>query len=279
MVYVNRKNIKTTRPSIKLDHTKLGPYKITKKLGPVTFELAIPAGMNIHPVFHKSLLEKAPPNATPGPVLIDQETQEPLYDVEDIVGWDPKTRRYLIKWLGYDPVENTWEPRANINPTMIKKYHQKEKPKPMKIVEYDPCAFGMGNYRIYTEPDQPEQWLRYEEVPETDRRRFHGLDTSPAAAKRCHQKTRRIATLTEERTLHTTRCANGWWYLWRVEGGHRWVLGVSSDKDTYEPWGNWQDRQSQFWPKRTVTVAMDRWHPEEGKGDPPSYEQSQSTRW
>lgn len=72
-VYILRKNIKTQRPSDKLDHTKIGPYKIKKKLGPVTFEIELPKGMNIHPVFHKSLLGKAPRNAKPGPVLIHEE--------------------------------------------------------------------------------------------------------------------------------------------------------------------------------------------------------------
>jgi hypothetical protein len=30
MVYLNRKNIKTTRPALKLDWKKLGPFKITE---------------------------------------------------------------------------------------------------------------------------------------------------------------------------------------------------------------------------------------------------------
>merc|ERR1711977_316759 len=90
-VYIIRKNIKTQRPSDKLDHTKIGPYRIKRKLGPVTFELELPEGLNIYPVFHKSLLEKAPPNAKPGPVLVHEETQQPIYDVERVV--DSKTRK------------------------------------------------------------------------------------------------------------------------------------------------------------------------------------------
>ena len=73
-VYILRKNIKTIRPLGKLDHTKIGPYKIKRKLGPVTFEMELPAGMNIHPVFHKSLLEKAPPGAKPALIVIHEET-------------------------------------------------------------------------------------------------------------------------------------------------------------------------------------------------------------
>jgi hypothetical protein len=41
-VYLLRKNIKTKRPSTKLDHTKLGPYKIRKVLGLLTYELELP---------------------------------------------------------------------------------------------------------------------------------------------------------------------------------------------------------------------------------------------
>ena len=52
MVYLLRKHIKIKRPSSKLDHTKLGPYRIKEKLGPVTYRLEIPKGIRIHPVFY-----------------------------------------------------------------------------------------------------------------------------------------------------------------------------------------------------------------------------------
>ena len=125
-VYIIRKNIKTQRPSDKLDHTKIGPYRIKRKLGPVTFKLELPKGLNIYPVFHKSLLEKAPPNAKPGPVLVHEETQQPIYDVERVV--DSKTRKrqryYLVKWLGYGEEENTWEPEEHLTQELVRKYHR-----------------------------------------------------------------------------------------------------------------------------------------------------------
>jgi len=86
MVYLLRKNIKTKRPSNKLDHTKLGPFRIEKKLGPVTYRLEMPEGMRIHPVFHVALLEPAPKNARPGPIHLDEETQEPYYEADQIMG-------------------------------------------------------------------------------------------------------------------------------------------------------------------------------------------------
>jgi hypothetical protein len=130
MVYINTKNIKTQRPNKKLDHTRMGPYKIKKMLGPVSYEIQLPEGMNIHSVFHKSLLEKAPPGARPGPVLIDTETQEPLYDVERILRHKREKggTRYLVKWLGYPESENTWEPTKNLPPEMLRQYHQHQTP-------------------------------------------------------------------------------------------------------------------------------------------------------
>ena len=57
MVYLLRKNIKTKRLNDKLDYTKLEPFRIEKKFGPVTFRLIIFKGMRIHLIFHISLLE------------------------------------------------------------------------------------------------------------------------------------------------------------------------------------------------------------------------------
>jgi RNase H-like domain found in reverse transcriptase/Reverse transcriptase (RNA-dependent DNA polymerase)/Integrase zinc binding domain/Chromo (CHRromatin Organisation MOdifier) domain/Retroviral aspartyl protease len=126
MVYLLRKHIKTKRPSDKLDHTKLGPYKIKKKLGPVTFELDVPEGMRIHPLFHISLLEPAPRNARPGPTEIDEETQTPYYEVDKIIGYRLVSNKphYLIHWKGYQHSEDTWEPEEHLTPDLVKEYHQ-----------------------------------------------------------------------------------------------------------------------------------------------------------
>jgi len=97
-VYLLRKNIKTQRPSSKLDHVKLGPFKIRKQISSVNYELDLPTGMQIHPVFHVSLLEPASPE-TPlqvKPTLIepgDQGEYEPeqILDLGKHLGtiWTP----------------------------------------------------------------------------------------------------------------------------------------------------------------------------------------------
>jgi hypothetical protein len=56
-VYLIRRNIQTKQPSIKLDHKKLGLFKIKKIIRPINYKLVLPKTINIHPVFHISLLE------------------------------------------------------------------------------------------------------------------------------------------------------------------------------------------------------------------------------
>lgn len=116
-VYLRTKNLKTTRPKHKLDHTKIGPFVIQQKLGPVTYKLKLPPQMKMHPVFHISLLERAhtkeyerpPPEISP-------ESQQPEYEPEAILNHRTHyhKKQYLIKWRGYPNSENTWEPEAHV---------------------------------------------------------------------------------------------------------------------------------------------------------------------
>ena len=58
-MYLLRRNIKSDKPSKKLDAVKLGPFLIQEKIGPVTFKLRLPKAIRIHLVFYISLLELA----------------------------------------------------------------------------------------------------------------------------------------------------------------------------------------------------------------------------
>ena len=57
IAYLLRRNIKTKRPSDKLDYKKLGLFKIKKKLEPVIYKLELLREIKIHLVFYIALLE------------------------------------------------------------------------------------------------------------------------------------------------------------------------------------------------------------------------------
>jgi hypothetical protein len=128
-VYLLRKNIQTKRPSDKLDHKKLGPFRIEEVKGPVNFKLALPKTMKIHPVFHISLLEPAPTGAPPAPITeIQPVNPEAEYEVRAILDCQYKHGkiRYLISWRGYPQSEDSWEPRSNLRcEEMLEDFHQK----------------------------------------------------------------------------------------------------------------------------------------------------------
>jgi len=139
LVFLDRRNIKTIRPSRKLDDKKLGPFKVLRQINPVAFELKLPTTMKIHPVFHVSLLEPKTKDtiqqmstpAPPPPIEIDQDLE---YEVESIL--DSKISRkklfYLVHWKGYDTTENSWEPTQNLlnSQELINDFHNKHPQRP-----------------------------------------------------------------------------------------------------------------------------------------------------
>ncbi len=131
-VYLLRKNIATTRPSNKLDHTKMGPFRIDKVKGPVNYQLQLPPRMKIHPVFHVSLLEPADPSTPLMTGIPENYLQDPNseYEIQKILDDDTidGQRHYLIKWKGFNTSENTWEPPEHLThcQDLIRQYHRKK---------------------------------------------------------------------------------------------------------------------------------------------------------
>ena len=119
--------------SAKLMPKYLGPFTISRKINQVAYELDLPPCMKIHNVFHVSLLNTYRSDGSvhppPPPTLVDGELE---YEVERILlhrdkhpvrGYKIK-REFLIKWLGYGPEHNTWEPEANLKncPELLSEY-------------------------------------------------------------------------------------------------------------------------------------------------------------
>jgi hypothetical protein len=118
-VWLNARNIRTLRPSQKLDHRRLGPFPITAVISPYAYRIELPPGIRIHPVQSVSLLEPADENPYPGqrqppppPVIVQGEEE---WVVEKILDSRIKYRRleYLIKWEGFDQPD--WTPARDVN--------------------------------------------------------------------------------------------------------------------------------------------------------------------
>jgi hypothetical protein len=115
-VYLHTKNLRTKRPSKGLDNVKVGPFLISRQNGPVTYTLELPPDAKIHPRFHVSLLEPADLE-TPLQRTFHYETEEDnVFEVERIITHrgNNHQKEFLVKWLGYDDSENTWEPETNL---------------------------------------------------------------------------------------------------------------------------------------------------------------------
>jgi hypothetical protein len=92
----------------------LGLFKIKRIIRLVNYELVLPKTINIHLVFHISLLEPVLLGALLAPVTkIEPVNPNAEYEVEKIL--DHKQVRnyikYLVKWIDYLYSENTWETR------------------------------------------------------------------------------------------------------------------------------------------------------------------------
>ena len=96
-VYLLTKNLKSKQPSSKLDHVRIGPFKVEKQTSKVNYQLKLPAKAQIHPNFHVSLLKPAPKNA---PVQTEWNIEEEKkYNIKKIL--DSRKingkNQYLIK--------------------------------------------------------------------------------------------------------------------------------------------------------------------------------------
>ena len=138
-VWLDLRNVKTARPNKKLDLRRVGPCKIVEKVGPQSYRLELPAGLQIHNVFHVSYLYdhhemKGADSEAHHPVREATEDKRE-YHVREIIDSRRQGRelQYKVYWQGYDNEEDkTWEPAANLRHLRKKlhEFHQKNPGKP-----------------------------------------------------------------------------------------------------------------------------------------------------
>jgi hypothetical protein len=137
LVMLNGKNVKTRRPSKKLDHKLLGPFQVDKVISPTAVRLKLPSKWRIHNTFHVSLIEpyKSGGRPLPDPKEVLEEANKDQavdgYNVDKIMAstMTDKGVRYLTKWEGWPRKKDwTWEPFEHFyEPTrvLLSEFHQR----------------------------------------------------------------------------------------------------------------------------------------------------------
>jgi hypothetical protein len=121
-----------------LDYRKLGPFPILKKFSPITYKIELPKSVQVHLVFHISLLEPTykdpnPKRNVPPPptVIVNSEVE---WEVKEILNLGKFCHRlkYLVKSHGYDIAKSTWESSLNLenSPELMRAFHEKFPSKP-----------------------------------------------------------------------------------------------------------------------------------------------------
>ena len=138
-VMLLRRNLKTTRPSEKLDFRKIGPFKVAKKLSDNVYQLQLPPTMaRLHPVFNINLLEPyIAPSDFPGrsdnsssaiPILEDESS--PGSAIKEFLDVRRVGRRfdYFVDYENQPPTERAWIPLSDIPTTYneaLERFHRR----------------------------------------------------------------------------------------------------------------------------------------------------------
>lgn len=135
-VLLSTANLRLKTGSRKLLPRFIGPFTVKEVINPVAYKLDLPHALKVHDVFHVSLLRpyhEAPDyrfRAPPLPEIIEGELE---YEVEAILGHrmvnkkarskrqaqsgvkNPSRRyEFLIRWKGYSPDSDSWEPESHL---------------------------------------------------------------------------------------------------------------------------------------------------------------------
>jgi hypothetical protein len=133
-VWLKHENFATDRPSQKLEHKWMGPYKILERHSALAYRLELPTTMKIHPVMNIDKLCKWVKDEIPGreparpePVIVAPEGNE--WEVEEIDDsrYFHNNLWYHVKWKDYGYGEDPWQKATNLlnSPQLIEEFHAK----------------------------------------------------------------------------------------------------------------------------------------------------------
>ena len=114
-VFLSSRNIRTERPSRKLDDKMLGPFGVSDRVES-SYRLKLPSSMRIHDVFHPSLLRKAATDPLPGqqtepprPVVVDDQEEWEIDDILDArLSGRNRRLQFRVRWKNEQQPDRQW---------------------------------------------------------------------------------------------------------------------------------------------------------------------------
>jgi hypothetical protein len=125
-VWLDSKDLRTRSKARKLLPLQLGPYRILRKYGKLSYKLDLPQNLSrLHPTFHVDKLSPWKGNDVngllpppPEPVQLDDGEEWEVSEILDSrVSLDAdgdKFLEYQIRWQGFGAEEDSWEPLENL---------------------------------------------------------------------------------------------------------------------------------------------------------------------
>ncbi|KAL6456552.1 hypothetical protein MHYP_G00350960 [Metynnis hypsauchen] len=124
-VWLSAKDLPLHVESKKLAPRYVGPFKVDRRVNPVSYRLRLPPSMRVHPTFHVSRLRPfLCGTRPPAPRLV---AGSPAYTVRRLL--DSRRVRgrvqYLVDWESYGPEERSWVPASHIlDPDLIREFRR-----------------------------------------------------------------------------------------------------------------------------------------------------------
>jgi hypothetical protein len=154
-VYLDMRNVKTLRPSKKLDVKNEGPFSVAEAINSHAYRLALPKEWKIHDVFHVSRLRldsndplpgQTPTNPNPVPVANEDgnETHDEWHFKRilnsRVVGRGRTQRpQYFVEWTNYAPSWTNAEDLAGCD-SDIRDFHSRNPHKPGPWIHLTPLT-------------------------------------------------------------------------------------------------------------------------------------------
>jgi transposase InsO family protein/predicted aspartyl protease len=142
LVWLDARNIRTQRPSKKLDHKNLGPFEVIAPIGRRSYKLRLPPSMKVFDTFHTSLLTPAANDPRPGqrlppppPVVIERDGESSVeYEVDEVVDSRRKGKGghlfYKLKWTNGEITEQPWSDLLPGSEMLVAQFHKDHPLKP-----------------------------------------------------------------------------------------------------------------------------------------------------